>query len=99
MQWNQNQKKGNHVLVELNFFHAVLGVMFVSACVYFNWKAGHRQGVIDAGSLFYDHAVKDTISYLVASEGLSPHWKHQIDAKLVDAIAHNAAIERGYIKK
>jgi hypothetical protein len=87
------------VLIELNFIHLIVAVIFTASCVYFNWKAGHRQGVLDAGSLFYDHAVKDTISYLVAAEGLPPHWKHQIDAKLVDTIAHNAAIERGYIKK
>lgn len=80
-------------------FDIFIMFIFTCACVYFNWRSGYRQGVLTAGSLFYDHAVKDTISYLIEAKELSPHWRHHIDQLLIDNIANQGAIDRGLTSK
>jgi hypothetical protein len=87
------------VLIEIDTLAVIVGLVFTACCVYFNWKAGYRQGVLDAGNVFYDHAVKDTIDYLVATEGLPAHWKHQTNQQLIESVAQFAMKERGYLKE
>lgn len=76
-----------------------VGLIFTVCCVYFNWKSGFREGFVQGGSYFYDVAVKDTISYLVESEQLAPHLKHQVNNLLIESIARQGAKDRGYINQ
>lgn len=86
--------------MELGFGHAVAGLMFTVCCVYFNWKAGYRAGIVAGGSLGYDMAVQDTVSYLVNQEDLPQHWKHQkITKQLIEQVAKQGAFDRGFTKE
>ena len=76
----------------------IVGLVFTVFCVYFNWKSGYREGFVQGGSYFYDVAVQDTISYLIESEQLSPHVRHQFNKALIDAVARQGAKDRGYLK-
>jgi hypothetical protein len=84
---------------EFDITLVVIMFIFTCACVYFNWRGGYRHGVIVGGSAFYDHAVRDTISYLIEAKELSPHWRHHIDQILIDNIANQGAIDRGLNSK
>ena len=86
-------------MFEFDIFLAIIMLAFTCACVYFNWRAGYRQGVLAGGCMFYDHAVNDTISYLIEAKELSPHWRHHIDQLLIDNIANQGAIDRGLVSK
>ena len=78
----------------------LVGLVFTACCVYFNWKAGFRAGLLAGGSLGYDMAVQDTVSYLVNNEDLPTHWKHQkISKQLIDQVAKQGAYDRGFIKE
>lgn len=77
----------------------IVGIAFTVCCVYFNWKSGFREGFLQGGNYFYDVAVQDTISYLIASDQLSPHVKHQINKSLIDMVAKQGAKDRGYIQQ
>lgn len=87
------------MMFEFDPIFAGILLIFTCACVYFNWRGGYRQGVLTAGGIFYDHAVKDTISYLIEAKELSPHWRHHIDQILIDNIANQGAIDRGLTSK
>ncbi len=86
--------------MELGFGHALVGLVFTACCVYFNWKAGYRAGIVAGGSLGYDMAVQDTVSYLTKLQELSPHWKHQkISKSMIEQVARQGASDRGFTKE